>query len=591
MEHELITLGILFFFAIIGGILATKFRQPAVIGLLLVGAIIGPHSLNFVRDEEMISLMAEFGAILLLFVIGLEFVIPKLSKIGFKAMLIAVLKMGIIFFLTYETCIFMDLNNTAALVLGVMLSISSTVVIVKILESKGLYNREEMPLLIGILIVEDVIAVAVLTFLAGAVNNTSILNSIEQLIIAVTILIIAYLIMLIVARIVVSWFISNSGDEGVTFVALGLCAGFSYLAHSLGLSAATGAFLAGSVVASLPQARLFEHAIRPYTLTFTALFFISMGTMVNFQSINENIPFLFVIVTLIVVSRFLAVGFINYLFANFSKDQTIFSSIAFISIGEFSVLIAQQAAPLNLGIDIVSIAAFIVFTTAIIMSLSINHYSKVTDLLESKYPRTYMSKPKSLSKFIKLLFDEIDIENSNTRQFKRLFFRTLLHFNFTLFIIIGWHRAISAINHSASLYATLYIYIVTLIFIVVATGFIYKLVRNTTKLYSSLLVIVSNLDASCDFKRTKNILNNLLIAILLFICALTSPFLTVVFSLPSWTKIIPVVLLLLVILRVNSILRAVQGFHKSREVFPEYRKLSEVYMLKQRTEPTPCPRK
>src|SRR3989338_10701722 len=111
IESELITLGILFLFAVIGGVIAERFRQPAVIGLLLIGAIIGPNALNFVQDQNMIEMMTEFGAILLLFVIGLEFVIPKLIKIGFKALLIGFLKIGIIFFMTYEFSLLLNFSR------------------------------------------------------------------------------------------------------------------------------------------------------------------------------------------------------------------------------------------------------------------------------------------------------------------------------------------------------------------------------------------------------------------------------------------------------------------------------------------------
>ena len=98
MESQLMTFGILFFFALVGGILASRFKQPILLGLLLVGALIGPFAFGLVNDAEMTSLMIDLGAILLLFVIGLEFDVTKLKKIGLKAIIVGLLKDAIVLF-------------------------------------------------------------------------------------------------------------------------------------------------------------------------------------------------------------------------------------------------------------------------------------------------------------------------------------------------------------------------------------------------------------------------------------------------------------------------------------------------------------
>ena len=133
MATELISLGILFVCAIVGGIIANRFRQPAVFGLLLVGALIGPGSLNLVKDSSMIAIMADFGAILILFIIGLEFDVSKLIKIGARSILIGLLKFAIVLFLGYEVTLLLGFSANIALFIGVILSFSSTVVVVKVL--------------------------------------------------------------------------------------------------------------------------------------------------------------------------------------------------------------------------------------------------------------------------------------------------------------------------------------------------------------------------------------------------------------------------------------------------------------------------
>ena len=127
MATDLISIGILFICAIAGGIIAARLKQPTVFGLLLVGAIIGPNALNLVRNAEIINIMADLGAILLTFAIGLEFNVSRLFKSGVRAVLIAFLKFGIVLFMTYKITLFMGLDTGTSLFIGIILSFSSTV--------------------------------------------------------------------------------------------------------------------------------------------------------------------------------------------------------------------------------------------------------------------------------------------------------------------------------------------------------------------------------------------------------------------------------------------------------------------------------
>src|SRR3989338_6537577 len=224
MATELVSLGILFLCAIVGGIIATKFKQPAVFGLLLVGAIIGPKSLNLVQDANMIRMMADFGAILILFIIGLKFDISKLMKLGVRSIVIGLLKFAIVLFFGYEVTLLLGFSSKVALFVGVILSFSSTVVVVKVLEQKHMFSRSEVPLLIAILLIEDVIAVFALTFFSSVKNSgAGIMSTLEHIFFAMAILIVAYLITLKLLKSVVNAIMKNSSDESVlTFLSLGI---------------------------------------------------------------------------------------------------------------------------------------------------------------------------------------------------------------------------------------------------------------------------------------------------------------------------------------------------------------------------------
>jgi Kef-type K+ transport system membrane component KefB len=558
-DQELMGLGILFFFAIVGGILAVKLKQPAAMGLLLIGAIIGPYSLNLVRNAEMVDMISEIGSILLLFVIGLEFVIPKLMKIGFKALIIGVLKIGIIFFMGYEALILFGISQKIAMILGIMISVSSTVVIVKVLESKKLYNREEMPLLIGVLIMEDIFAVIVLAFMAGASEKGSFFSVFEHLIIALTILLIAYIIVLKLAKKIISALMKHGDEEIVTFIALGICAGFSYLAYALGLLPATGAFLAGSIVASLPEVKLFEHAIKPYTLTFTSLFFISIGTSVNFFVIKDNLYLILFLVAIIIITRFIAVGFVSFLFASFTKQQMIFSSMAMVSVGEFSLLIAKSAMKLDPGIDLVSIAAFLIFITAIIMSISITYYEHVTEWVVSQRS-DLIHKPKSFANFMRMLTEEIDTDNTNSYKVKELLFKSFAFGLFILFIMIVWNKVLLIFH-----YGTMFRYGVHAVSVLLIALLVISIYRKIREMRTILAQIISNLHFEGSVDRSLKLLDNLVLALMLLLITIFSPLLIVVIKLPEWINLVSFILLVVVIIRFRMIFNMVHSISNKKE--------------------------
>lgn len=544
MESELLTLGILFFFAIVGGVIAKRFKQPAVLGLLLIGAIVGPNTLDIVSNQEWIDMIIEFGAILLLFVVGLEFDLAKLVKLGFKGVTIAVLKTGIAFFIGYQTASLLGYEPIIGIFSGAILSFSSTVVIVKVLEQKAMYNRQETPLLLAVLIIEDVLAVIALIFFSGLQNsaNASILSMIEHMIIALSTLLIAYFIMLRVSAYLFKWLIKNGSDDITTFLALGFCIGFSTLAYFLGLSPSAGAFLAGSIIASLPQAKSFEHAVAPYSLIFSSLFFIAMGTLVNFKSIAPNIWLIVALLVAVIISRFIAVGLVSYVFAGFRGSQIFFSSLAMISVGEFALLIAKQSSGFGFTLDIVTITSVIIFATAVIMSISVAWSSRVSDVWSATKTPTYLNNSFSqLATYVRSFFDQIDTENAETKKFKTAFFSTGFSLLLLAYVFVGWDKGIG-LAHTFELAQPL-IYLVHAGFVVLtllACIVIYKKIYHTQE---TLVRVLTGMDRMMNHRKSQRILQNMFFVSVFFVSALFFPLLMYVVNLPAWTNVVSFILL------------------------------------------------
>jgi Kef-type K+ transport system membrane component KefB len=582
MASELISLGILFAGAVLGGLIAARLKQPAVIGLLLVGAIIGPKALNIVQDTGMIEKVAEFGAILLLFVIGLEFVIPKLMKIGAKALMLSFLKIGIVFFITYQTLFWFGFGAKNAVLLGVIISLSSTVVIVKILQSKNLYQKQEMPLIIAVLIFEDIFSVFVLTFLANS-GGGSILGIVQHLVISISALLAAYLIMLKMSRGIVTWFAKAAGEEGMTYTALAMCAGFSALAYVLGLSPSIGAFLAGSVIASLPDAKRFEESIRPYAGMFTSLFFISIGTMVDPNVVASSMNVLLILLGLVIATRFIGVGFIGYLFANFKKEQIIFTSIAMIAVSEFALLVAKEASHLAPELDLVSIAAALVFLTALLFSFTVSSYERMFSIVDGFVPRSFRNHSGRLSDYIRLTFDEIDTENTHTSKFKLLLLKIVLYSLAITFAFIGFGHGMRLLDGSPIGVRIL----VFLAFTALVVFLGHKMYMRAKSAYHSLATILAGLEAGRSIRKSQYILDNLIAVLLLVSLIFMLPLLTVLFKLPLYAVVLmnlaPVGVLCVVFFHLRRISRALSGFSNTRELFPRYKKVSERNYLFQKS--------
>jgi Kef-type K+ transport system membrane component KefB len=542
LANELIGLGILFFMALIGGTIASKLKQPAVFGLLLVGAIIGPNFLNLVQDMNMIKLMAEFGAILILFIVGLEFDISKLMKLGIRTALIGIFKFSIILFVGYNITILMGFSAQVGLFVGILLSFSSTVVIVKVLEQKEMYKRREVPFLIAVLIIEDVIAVLVLTFFSGINNSAvSIISTFEKILFSIGILTVAYFIMLKVLRHGVNLILRNNNDESVlTFLSLGMGALFSYFAYYLGLAPSAGAFLAGSLIASLPNSHEYGKAVHPYAMIFTSVFFIAMGTLVNFKSIQPNIVFIGILVIAVIITRLIAIGLTTYIFANYRHEQPFFASITMMAMGEFSLLVAKEGEKFGLGVDLVTITASLIFITAILTSLSVNKSEKIYSFFKSLTPVRTRIKLQKFSDYFRRLFDQMEIEYRFTHKLKTKSKTAAMLILLTIFLMF----IVRKISILASLrYGDLVLYsfyFISALAFAYITLQIYKKIKVINHTLSSILTRV---DSSRSLPKCYEIVKSLAFSFILLMAALLFPFVIFMLELSMIYNIIPLLLL------------------------------------------------
>lgn len=339
-------LAVIMFVAAIMMAITYKLKQPMVIGYILAGMIIGPYTLPFslVSSIETINLMAELGIIMLLFGVGIEFPIAKLRSIGRVSLVVALseaLGTLMIVFFTAQTLGFSFFDS---LFLALALSITSTVVTVRVFEELNLIKDRSSLLVLGITIVEDILAITILAVLqsvAAAGENFSIVG------ITISISIVAAFIgsILIVGSRFMPKIIDKASKTNdyalLLIVILGMAFGLSFIASGFGLSVATGAFLAGVLVAESNSAAIARIITTPLRDMFAAIFFISIGALMDISLIPLFIVPAAILILTSFGSKFLIVTGI-LLKANFDSVTSVRTGLGVSAAkGELSLVVVK----------------------------------------------------------------------------------------------------------------------------------------------------------------------------------------------------------------------------------------------------------
>jgi CPA2 family monovalent cation:H+ antiporter-2 len=361
-----------------------KMKQPLIIGYLFAGMLLGPLSplwtslipeggefmglgqSGILSDVSVLNIFAELGVILLLFVIGIEFPYSKIRSIGKVAIgagtIGLFLTLGMMF---YASSLF-GLRFMDSLFLGAALSISSTAIIVKILEDTGKIKKESSILVLGMLIVEDIIAVILIATLesvafAGSVSYASILTIVLVAagLIGGTLTIGTKIVPKLIDRVA-----ATEHKEILLLSVLGVCFGYALLANIVGLSVAIGAFLAGVLVAESKSAEVSKILSSPIKDMFVAIFFVSVGALMNVAELEHYIVLAIGLIAVSVLIKFGGVMLGTFLFRQ-GRAKSLRSAFALAGPrGEFSIVIIKT------GVDIGAVSSFVFPLIGIISIIS-----------------------------------------------------------------------------------------------------------------------------------------------------------------------------------------------------------------------------
>ncbi|MBP9992314.1 MAG: cation:proton antiporter [Bacteroidales bacterium] len=422
-------------------------KQPLILGYIVAGFIVGPH-LGLVQQfsPESVHQWSELGIIFLLFGLGLEFNFKKLLNVG-SAAIIAAITICIGMFVTgYTLGTVMEWTKMECIFLGGMLSMSSTTIIIKAYDDLGLKNERYAPLVFGLLVVEDLLAVLMMVlFSTIAVSNkfsgTDMLLSLGKL---VLFLVVSFLIGIFALPTLLKKANKYLSDEILLLISVGLCFIMVVLANSVGFSSALGAFLIGSILSSTTEGEHIERITVSLKNLFGAIFFVSVGMMVDPVVIFQYWKVILAI-TLVAMAGILIFSTTGVLFAGRGLDTAIHVGFSLPQLGEFSFIIAGMGCSLGVLRDfiypsIIAVSVITTFTTPYMIKAA----NPVSRWFHKKMPQKFIDR-QSLKSEISNLTNMAE-KNDWAVFIKKYLRRVALYSMLIIVLIIGLNKAMPMLN-------------------------------------------------------------------------------------------------------------------------------------------------
>ena len=417
-------------------LICKKLKQPIVLGYVMAGILAGPY-FNFlpsVSDRENLTLWADIGVIFLLFGLGLEFSFKKMINVGKSAMITANANILFMLYLGYSTGILLGWSTMDSFFLGSMISMSSTTIIIKAFDDLNVKKQKFTDLVFGVLVVEDIMGILMLVLLPtialrSNIDGEALLGSVMKLV--------SFLVLCFIAGIyLVPTFLKKVEnfltDEMLLLITISLCFGMVYLATYSGFSSALGAFIMGSILAESSLIQRIEKNIQPIKDFFGAVFFVSVGMMVN-PAMFVTYAWPIFLITLIVVVGKIAFSVLGFIVSGQPVKTSIFCGFSLAQVGEFAFIIASLGMSLKVLNPqvypiIVAVSVITTFLTPMMIKAADPFYKKLLKLA-----------PQSWLKYIDKTDEPVRVSPSEEKLWAELFKNYLLRmflFSLILYTII-----------------------------------------------------------------------------------------------------------------------------------------------------------
>ena len=357
-------------------------KQPVVLGYIVAGILVGPHLFGEkMVDMENVETWGNIGVLFVLFCIGLEFRMKNLFESGKVALVGAATIVVGMMLLGFGVGKFAELDTMNSLFLAAMLCMSSTTIVMKAIDEAGLGKARFVKGATSILIFEDIIAVVLLVLL----SSVAVKNSFEgvELLKKVGVLVLTLAVWFVCGILIIPTLLRKVrpylNDEILIILSLGLCLGMVLTAEEAGFSSALGAFVMGMVLAETLESHRIEHLMAPLKNVFAAIFFVSVGMMINPTSLVEYWPSILIVAVVIIVGM-IVFGTLGCWWGGETMKDSMMTGFSFVQIGEFSFIIAALGSKLGVTDPaiypiIVAASVLTTFLTPYIMKAAVPSYN------------------------------------------------------------------------------------------------------------------------------------------------------------------------------------------------------------------------
>lgn len=373
-------------------LICKKFKQPIVLGYVLAGILAGPY-FNFlptVSDKENLTLWGDIGVIFLLFGLGLEFSFKKMMNVGKSAMITANSNVLFMLFIGYSTGLLLGWSTMDSFFLGSMISMSSTTIIIKAFDDLNIKKQKFTDLVFGVLVVEDLVGILLLVILPMIAVGSSIDGG--QLLISASKLFFFLILCFIIGIYLVPTFLNKISpylnDEMLLLITVSMCFGMVLLATGFGFSSALGAFLMGSILSETELIEKIEKNIKPLKDFFGAVFFVSVGMMVNPALLIEYAKPILVITAIVMIGN-TTLSCLGFIVSGQPLKTAISGGFSLAQVGEFAFIIASLG--MSLGVldakvypIIVAVCVITTFFTPMMIKAADPFYKKIMKILPVK---------------------------------------------------------------------------------------------------------------------------------------------------------------------------------------------------------------
>ncbi|GGH21798.1 cation:proton antiporter [Paenibacillus segetis] len=367
---------LIIFFTKVAGDLSVRIGQPAVLGKLIVGIILGPAVLGWIGNSSFIDELSEIGVLLLMFIAGLETDLEQLKKNWKSAFAVAVGGIIVPFFGGYSTALAFGFDQNYALFFGVIFCATSVSISVQVLKEMNKLNSREGTTILGAAVIDDVLVVillAVMMSIVGTGNDISIGLLIGK---KVLFFVVAFFAGWYVVPKVMKWMAPLKVTEALISAALFICFGFAYFAEYLGMAGIIGAFAAGIAISQTNYKHTVEEKIEPIAYSiFVPVFFVSIGLNVSFEGLGQQWWFLIVITIVACVTKLLG-GWTGARLTGFNSKSSLIIGSGMVSRGEVALIIAATGlqAGLLLPQYFTSVIIMVIITTLVTPPLLKNFF-------------------------------------------------------------------------------------------------------------------------------------------------------------------------------------------------------------------------